>query len=84
MTIAMDPKEFINRRQRLVEKMPDHSALVLFSGVVKTRSHDDVYPFTPNRNFYYLTGIARSNLILMITKRAGTVTETLSLQRPNE
>lgn len=84
MTITMNPKEFINRRQSLAEKMPDHSALVLFSGVVKTRSHDDKYPFSPNRNFYYLTGIARSNLILMITKSAGTVTETLFLQRPNE
>lgn len=84
MTITMDSKEFISRRQRLAEKMPDHSALVLFSGVVKTRSHDDKYPFSPNRNFYYLTGIARSNLILMITKRAGIMTETLFLQRPNE
>ncbi|QRG70337.1 aminopeptidase P family protein [Brevibacillus choshinensis] len=84
MTIAMDPKEYINRRQRLAEKMPEHSVLVLFSGVVKTRSNDDKYPFTPNRNFYYLTGITRSNLILMITKRAGNVTETLFLQRPNE
>ncbi|MED1783775.1 aminopeptidase P family protein [Brevibacillus fortis] len=84
MTITMHSKEFINRRQRLAEKMPDHSALVLFSGVVKTRSHDDKYLFSPNRNFYYLTGISRSSLILMITKRAGIVTETLSLQRPNE
>lgn len=84
MTITMDSKEFISRRQRLAEKMPEYSALVLFSGGVKTRSHDDKYPFSPNRNFYYLTGIARSNLILMITKRAGIVTETLFLQRPNE
>lgn len=84
MTLTMDPKEFFNRRQRLAEKMPDHSALVLFSGVLKTRSGDDKYPFSPNRSFYYLTGIARSKLILMITKRAGIVTETLFLQRPNE
>lgn len=84
MTITMHPKEFIHRRQRLAEKMPDHSAVVLFSGVVKTRSHDEKYPFSPDRNFYYLTGIARSSLILMITKWNGIVTETLFLQRPNE
>lgn len=84
MPLTIDPKEFVNRRQRLAEKMPDHSALVLFSGVLKTRSGDDKYPFSPNRSFYYLTGIARSKLILMITKRTGIVTETLFLQRPNE
>ncbi|MED2253894.1 aminopeptidase P family protein [Brevibacillus parabrevis] len=84
MTTTMDSKEFVNRRQKLAEKMPEHSVLVLFSGVAKTRSQDDKYPFSPNRNFYYLTGIARSNLILMITKRAGSVSETLFLQRPNE
>lgn len=82
--MKIDAKEFVLRRQKIAEKMTDHSALVLFSGVAKTRSHDDSYPFTPNRNFYYLTGIARRNLILMITKRAGIVTETLFLQRPNE
>ncbi|WP_419876977.1 aminopeptidase P family protein [Brevibacillus centrosporus] len=84
MPLTIDPKEFVNRRQRLAEKMPDYSALVLFSGVLKTRSGDDKYPFSPNRSFYYLTGIARSKLILMITKRTGIVTETLFLQRPNE
>ncbi|UED66868.1 aminopeptidase P family protein [Brevibacillus sp. HD3.3A] len=84
MTTTMDSKEFVNRRQKLAEKMPEHSVLVLFSGVAKTRSQDDKYPFSPNRNFYYLTGIGRSNLILMITKRAGIVSETLFLQRPNE
>ncbi|KMZ40890.1 MULTISPECIES: aminopeptidase P family protein [Bacillales] len=84
MTVTLHSLEFINRRQKLAEKMPDHSAIVLFSGVVKTRSNDDKYLFSPNRNFYYLTGIARSNLILMITKRAGIVNETLFLQRPNE
>ncbi|MBY0084069.1 aminopeptidase P N-terminal domain-containing protein [Brevibacillus brevis] len=84
MTNTIHSIEFTKRRQKLAEKMPDHSALVLFSGVVKTRSNDDKYLFSPNRNFYYLTGIARSNLILMITKRAGIVNETLFLQRPNE
>ncbi|GAB1531518.1 MULTISPECIES: aminopeptidase P family protein [Brevibacillus] len=84
MTGTLHSIEFINRRQKLAEKMPDHSAIVLFSGGVKTRSNDDKYLFSPNRNFYYLTGIARSNLILMITKRAGIVNETLFLQRPNE
>lgn len=80
----MNSQEFVSRRQKLVEKMPDQSVLVLFSGTTKTRTYDEKYPFSPDRNFYYLTGIARHKLVLMITKRAEVVSETLFLERPNE
>jgi len=80
----MDVQEVVSRRQQIMEKMPDQSILVLFSGHEKTRTHDDKYLFSPNRNFYYLTGITKPNLVLMISKKAGVATETLFLERANE
>ncbi|WP_134684326.1 aminopeptidase P N-terminal domain-containing protein [Brevibacillus migulae] len=80
----MNVQEIMSRRQQIMEKMPDQSILILFSGHEKTRTHDEKYPFSPNRNFYYLTGIANPNLVLMISKKADAATETLFLERPNE
>ena len=58
----------VNRRQALIDQLPNNSLSVMFSGDLVKRSADATYPFSVNRNFYYLTGLDEDNLIVMILK----------------
>ncbi|MGY0374187.1 aminopeptidase P family protein [Clostridium sp. JNZ J1-5] len=76
----MKQEFFIKNRKKLSEQLEDNSILVMFAGRAPYKSADETYPFTPNRNFYYLTGIDRENIILVITKRKNIVSETLFIE----
>ena len=64
-------QEYVQRREKLFEKLEDGSITILFAGVGKKRSGDADYDFCVNRNFYYLTGIEQDNSILMLVKAEG-------------
>lgn len=63
--------EYIERRLKTLDQMDDGSMLVLFAGVGRKKSGDENYPFEPNRNFYYLTGIKQENSVLLLVKADG-------------
>lgn len=71
-------------RKNLIEKMKEESLLILFSGDAPFRSADQQYKFTPNRNFYYLTGIDDKKVILTILKTETEVIENIYVQREDE
>ena len=75
---------FKNNRNKLAEKLEDNSILVMFAGEAKYKSADERYDFTPNRNFYYLTGIDEEKDILVMKKENGEVSETLFISEPDE
>ena len=50
--------------------MDQDSALLLFSGIELHVSADEYLPFEANRNFFYLTGLRRDHMILMMKKTA--------------
>lgn len=79
----MDKKLFIKNRKKFVDAMEDNSLAILFAGEAKHRSADDTYDFTPNRNFFYLTGIDRQSFILLITKYQSRVREILFILKPD-
>ena len=64
----MNKEVFIKNREKLLEQLPDNSMVVLFAGVAPRKSGDETYAFTPNRNFYYLTGDDETRDILMLVK----------------
>lgn len=72
----MDSNFFINNRNKLFKEMKDNSIAILFSGKAPKKLGDENYQFTPLRNFYYMTGLDRQNMILMLYKK-GEVRETL-------
>lgn len=74
---------FINNRKNLLEKVEDNSAIILFAGKAPVKSADEDYAFTPNRNFYYLTGVDEPTHILVLTKINGTNKDTLFVLRPD-
>ncbi len=76
----MKKEIFIERRRKLGDKIEDNSMMILFAGQAPYKSADEVYKFTPNRNFYYMTGIDRDKIILVITKLNGKLSESLFIE----
>ena len=58
-------------RNNLLDKIKDNSIVILFAGKAVQKTGDQTYPFTPNRNFYYLTGIKEEEHILVMSKING-------------
>ncbi len=80
----MEAKFFTANRARFAERMEDYSAAVFFSGKAPRESADQVYDFSVDRNFFYLTGIDREDMIFVISKIGGNVTETLYIPPVDE
>ena len=62
---------FKEKRHKLLEKVKDNSVVILFAGNAPKKTADEVYPFTPNRNFYYLSGVEEPEHILLMSKING-------------
>ncbi|MCL2171539.1 MAG: aminopeptidase P family protein [Defluviitaleaceae bacterium] len=78
-------ENFVNNRKNMAELMENGSMLVIHAGSAPNASGDAYYPYSPERDFLYLTGIARPHLILTMSKNnEGKVTEKLYLQRWDE
>ncbi|MSS43331.1 aminopeptidase P family protein [Anaerosalibacter bizertensis] len=79
----MDKEFFIKNRKELGKALEDNSILLLFAGTAPYKSADEQYQFAPNRNFYYLTGIDREKIILLISKIDGDISEKIFVERPD-
>lgn len=71
----MDKDVYKQNRNRFMDKIEDNSIVILFAGNAPKKTGDELYQFTPNRNFYYLTGIQEENHIVVLTKFKGKVSE---------
>ena len=49
---------FRRRRDELLNRIPDGSAVFLFAGKGRAMSQDTDYRFLPDRNFFYMTGLS--------------------------
>ena len=73
------------RRKQLLENKKENTAVVIFSGSAPMKSQDESYPFAVDRNFFYLTGIERENMILVMRKNyLGEYAETLYIEPYDE
>lgn len=75
---------FTNNRTKFVDRMDDYSTAVFFSGKAPRETADQQYSFSVDRNFFYLTGIDREDMVLVINKIAGNVSETLYIPPVDE
>lgn len=71
---------FKSNRAKLLEKIKDNSIVILFAGNAPKKTADEAYPFTPNRNFYYSTGISEEDHILVMSKIDGVEKTTLFIK----
>lgn len=74
----------IDNRQKISDKLKDNSVLVLFSGKSPVKAGDLNYYFSPNRNFFYMTGLAEQELIFVLTKINSDVNCYLYNKHPDE
>ena len=77
----MNSSFFMENRKKIIENLKQDSLLVMFSGEAPYKSGDEQYPFTVNRNFYYMTGIDRPKMILMLCKTNKKCEEILFIDR---
>ncbi len=78
-------QKYEERRQSLMAAKQGPCAVCIFSGNAPMKSADEAYPFSVNRNFYYLTGIDRENMVLVLKKNpAGQVTQTIYIEPYDE
>ena len=76
---------YISRRKQLLENKKENTAVVIFSGSAPMKSQDEAYPFSVDRNFFYLTGIERENMILVMRKNyLGEYSEVLYIEPYDE
>ena len=76
---------YTNRRKALMEAKQGPCAAVIFSGCAPMKSLDESYPFAVDRNFFYLTGIERENMILVLKKSyTGDYSEALYIEPYDE
>ncbi|WAH36911.1 aminopeptidase P family protein [Alicyclobacillus dauci] len=75
-----DSTLFHSRRDKLASRIDDNSFVVLFSGTAPHKSRDSQHHFHVNRNFYYLTGIDRQNMAIVLTKRSGQIDVTAFIE----
>ncbi|MFI3174435.1 MAG: aminopeptidase P family protein [Bacillota bacterium] len=76
---------FFNHRNNLT--LEEHAIAIFFSGQSLNKKGDEQFLFVPQSNFYYLTGIAEENCILIMDNSRTNVktgqTTTLFIPREN-
>ena len=70
------------RRAAVLEKMGTHSLMVLYSGESVPASMDEGYPFEANHHFFYLTGLRRENMALVLSTSAAEPKTALFIEEP--
>ena len=60
--------ELAKRRDNLFNLMKENSVAVIFSGVSKIATEDELYPFVVNNSFYYFTEISQEHSVLLLIK----------------
>ena len=69
------------RREKLFKELPKNSIAVFLSGTAPYQLGDEKYPFDVQRTFYYLTGLDKENLVLLMAKGSKT-TQTILFIEP--
>ena len=58
--------EYAGRRQRVVEKLPSGSLMLIRSGDIRIRSNDVEYEFRQRNNLLYLSGVTETESALLL------------------
>lgn len=77
----MNKELFIGNRKRFFDRLEDNSLCILFSGNPPKKTADEMYTFSVNRNFYYLTGIDEKDLVVVLSKVKGNIETTIFIHK---
>ncbi len=65
------------RQELILKEVAANSVVYLFSGSLVSRSADSNYKFSVDRNFYYLTGIDKDDMVLELSNFNGVNTHKI-------
>jgi Xaa-Pro aminopeptidase len=84
--LPLNPKIFVQNRQRFIKKMKPNSIAIFNSNDELPSNGDALYRFTQNSDLYWLTGIEQEDtmLVLFPDNPDKKYREVLVLVRPNE
>lgn len=71
------------RREKLMQLMPDNSLVFMVSNRHQVRSADTHFRYKQNTDLYYLTGINEQDVILILTKKENQTKEYLYVSPKN-
>lgn len=72
--------DYKKRRDAVLSKMDVNSVMILYSGIAHHVSADEYAAFEANRNFFYLTGLRRNDMVLILTKSPEGTAEQLLIE----
>lgn len=75
---------FESNRKKLYKHIKEKSLVVLFAGKAPLKIGDEKYMFAPNRNFYYITGVDKENIIFVMFKYNNIINEYLYIEKYDE
>lgn len=71
------------RRQQILDHMQPDSAALFCAGLLQQKTWDQDFPFSVNRNFYYLTGLDAPEYRLLLVKTGYRARQYLFIPRPS-
>ncbi|MGD9909035.1 MAG: aminopeptidase P family protein [Candidatus Izemoplasmatales bacterium] len=80
----MNSNLFLQHRELILSEMRQGSFAVFYSGSAPHKTQDQTYVYTPNRNFYYLTGLERENFTLVLLKGNEKTFTYLFIEEPSD
>ena len=72
------------RREAYLKQVDNNSFTLLSSGTEQHKSRDHFFPFSVNRNFFYLTGIDEAEVTLMLVKGKDQTVTKLFIRETTE
>lgn len=88
MNITLAPKlpqsTFAERRAKLASQMPDNSIAILATAPTHIRNQDAEYKYRADSSFFYLTGFAEPEAVIVLEKINGQVKYTLFLREKDK
>jgi Xaa-Pro aminopeptidase len=86
--INLPPKlpqsEFAKRRAKFAEQMPDNSLAILSTAPTHIRNNDAEYKYRADSSFFYLTGFAEPESIMLLEKTKGQLRYTLLVREKDK
>ena len=73
----MDISIYKNRRENLLELLPENSELLIPGAETQYRNSDSSFPFRQESNFYYLSGFCEPASLIAITKKDNKITSLI-------
>ncbi len=80
----MQIEQYSARRQQLLDRLPEHSVVLLAAASEQPRSRDTEYPFRQHSDFWYYTGFNEPDALLIMTKTGPTQCSSILLCRDKD